>query len=87
MSSTLESLKDEVWNAFAAVKLCKALEVVFVDWNLQASSPITIDIGKTEESVSDILKSEDHAQCKKVNQITADLLNQTFDTLYRLFHK
>jgi hypothetical protein len=66
MSYNYENLKEEAWTAFAAVKLCKALEAAFEDWNLQASSPITVDIGTTAKLVQEILECEDQAVDKEV---------------------
>jgi len=67
MSCTLNILKEEAWNVFAAVKLCKALEEAFVEWQLQVSSPITVNIDATENSVHGILESVDQAEIEKVN--------------------
>ena len=70
MSEDLESLKVGAWTAFAAIRLCKALELAFVDWELQASSPAINDINPTAKSVHGILESEDPAEWKKVYRAT-----------------
>jgi hypothetical protein len=67
MACTLETLKEGAWDAFAAVKLCKALETAFVDQKLQISSPITPNIDTTAKLVHEILESEDQAECELVS--------------------
>ena len=67
MSCTLDPLRDEVWVTYAAVRLCKALDAIFKDRKLQASSPITTHIDTTAKLVHATLETEDRAECKKVN--------------------
>jgi len=69
MSYSLESLKGEAWTAFAAVKLCKALEAAYTNWKLHTSSPTPTDIGTTAKLVHRILESEDETECKKVHRV------------------
>lgn len=67
MSYTLETLKEDVWNAYAAVRLCKALDAIFIERKLQTSSPITTNIDTIAKLVHGILESDDSAECEKVN--------------------
>lgn len=67
MSCTLETLKEDVWSAFAAIRLCRGLEAIFIDQKLQTSSPITTNIDTTAKLVHGILESEDQAECERVN--------------------
>ena len=67
MSRTLEDLQTDVWIAYAAVRLCKTLDAIFIDRELQTSSSITPNIDATAKLVHATLESQDPAEYEKVN--------------------